>query len=323
MLRSSRARRLLLPAAVAAVMLAGCGSSVPAPSGGGPAGSTAGAGASSGHSTVAVVATTNVYASIASTIGGDRVQASAILDKPSADPHSFEAAPKDQVKIAQAQLVIANGGGYDDFANQMVDAAHPKPQLIDATEVSGLQESSGAGTFNEHVFYSTDAMRKLGAAIAAKLGELDPADKAIFTKNADGFAAKLAELDLRAAAIKTTHPGVKALVTEPVADYLLQEAGITDLTPKGYSQAIESENDPSAKDIAEVDGLIRNKSAGLLVYNEQTTGPVPDRVRQQAEKSGVPVLAVTETLPAGTTDYLTWMAGTIDALDKALTKTKP
>lgn len=315
----SRTRRLLIATAVAAVTLAGCGSSVPAASGG-PAGSPTGTAAGSGHSTVAVVASTNVYASIAAAIGGDRIRASAILDKPSADPHSFEATPDDQVKIAQAQLVIANGGGYDDFVTRMLDAADPKPQLIDAVEVSGLNKA-GAATFNEHVFYSTQAMARLAAAIAAKLGELDPAGTATFTRNAGTFTARLRKIDAKAAAVKSAHPGIRALVTEPVADYLLVQAGITDATPAGFSKAIESENDPSPKDIAEVESMITHKSVGLLAYNVQTTGPVTDRLRRLADTSGIAVLAVTETLPEGTADYLTWMTGNIDALAKALTRT--
>jgi len=172
--------------------------------------------------------------------------------------------------------------------------------------------------FNELVFYNAAAMAMLGTTIAGKLGELDPADAATFSRNADDFAGKLGELDRRTTAIKTAHPGIKAVVTEPVADYLLQDAGIADITPTGFSKAIEAENDPAPKDIAEIDALLTKRSAGLLVYNEQTTGSVTDRVRATAQSSGVPVLAVTETLPAGTTDFLTWRGATITALEKAL-----
>jgi zinc/manganese transport system substrate-binding protein len=307
--------RLLVPATAVIALLVGCGSSAP------PAGTSVDTtGSAAGEAVggaVAVVATTNVYASVVSTIGGDKVTVSAILDNPSADPHSFEAAPKDQVKIAHAQLVIANGGGYDDFAQQMIDAADPKPQLIDAVQVSGLQKPTDTA-FNEHVFYHSAAMARLGSAIATTLGELDPTNAATFSRNAKEFAGKLSELDRRTAAIKAAHPGVKAVVTEPVADYLLQQTGIADITPSGFAEAIESESDPAAKDIAEIDALLTDKSAGLLVYNEQSTGPVTDRVRATAESAGVPVLAVTETLPAGTTDFLTWRTATIGALEKAL-----
>jgi zinc/manganese transport system substrate-binding protein len=257
-----------------------------------------------------------VYASIASTIGGKSVSVSAILSDPAADPHAFEISAQDQVRIAKAQLVIANGSGNDDFAQQMVDASDPAPQLIDAVQISGLP--AGEADFNEHVFYKLDAMTKLGNAIAAKLGELDPAGKAAFEQNAADFAGELAGLQKRAAAIGAAHPGLKAVVTEPVADYLLDTAGISDVTPAGFSKAIEAENDPAPADVAEEDTLLTGKTVGLVVFNSQTTGPVTERLQSKAAELGIPVLKVTETLPEGVNDYVDWIGGTIDRLDKAL-----
>lgn len=308
--------RLIPIAAVAgvALLVAGCGaadSTTDASTTGGPATGSAAPAAS-----ISVVTSTNVYASIATAIGGRAVSVSAILSDPAADPHSFEISAQDQVKIAKAQLVIANGGGYDDFAQQMVDAAKPRPQLIDAVQVSGLP--SDGDDFNEHMIYNLDAMTKLGNEIAAKLGELDPADKATFIKNASAFAGTLADLKNKAAAVGAEHPGLKAAVTEPVADYLLTAAGISDVTPGGFAKAVEAENDPAPGDVAEVDTLLTGKTVGLVVFNSQTAGPVTERLESKALELGIPVLKVTETLPEGVSDYVDWIAGTIDRLEKAL-----
>lgn len=304
-----------LPLVVAAVLLvAGCGSSATARvSGSGPA-----VGSGVGSSPVSVVATTNVYAAIATAIAGKQARVTAILADPAADPHSFEVSARDQVTIAKARLVIANGGGYDDFANKMVDAATPRPELIDAVELSGIDQHPKTGSFNEHVFYDIDAMTKLANTLAAKLGALEPADKQIFTANAATFAGQLAALKKRAQAIGAAHPGRTAIVTEPVADYLLQTAGITDVTPKGFSQAVEEENDPAPGDVTQVDNLLRSKTVALLVFSAQTSGAVTEAVMKTAQRDGVPVLPVTETLPAGVTDYPSWIGNTITALQKAL-----
>lgn len=311
---SSRFAGGIAALSAASLLIAGCSSSSagtdPAP----------GAGGSAGDKPVTVVTSTNVYAAIATTIGGDAVSVSAILSDPAADPHSFEISAQDQVKIAKADLVIANGGGYDDFAQQMVDAADPKPQLIDAVVTSGLPTGDGpdGSPFNEHVFYNLDAMTKLGTTIATELGTLDPAGKAAFDKNAATFAAALGELKKKAAAIGTAHPGMKAVVTEPVANYLLRDAGIADVTPKGFAEAIEEENDPAPADVAAVDTLLTGKTVNLVVFNSQTAGPVTERLERKAEETSIPVLKVTETLPEGVTDYADWIAGTIDGLTKAL-----
>lgn len=304
-------RSILAVSAAAVLLLTGCGRADT------PAAARSSAG-DPAPAAVAVVATTNVYASIAGAIGGDRVAVTAILNDPSADPHSFEASPQDQMTIAKAKLVIANGGGYDDFTSRMVDASNPKPTLLDAVKVSGLKQDAEQGAFNEHVFYSPEAMQKLATAIAGKLTEFDPPGAATFTANLKTFEAGLTTIEKRAADLKAAHPGLQAVVTEPVANYLLSEVGVTDVTPQGFAQAVEAETDPAPRDVADVDALITGQKIQLLVFNEQTTGQVTDQVRQQAEKGGVPVLPVTETLPAGTTDYLTWINGTLDTLQTEL-----
>ncbi|MDQ2846345.1 MAG: zinc ABC transporter substrate-binding protein, partial [Actinomycetota bacterium] len=204
------------------------------------------------------------------------------------------------------------------FANQMVDTANPKPELIDVVQLSGLDQHPKTGEFNEHVFYNLDTITTLGNTLATKLGALEPADKQTFAANAATFANKLAALKKRAVAIRTAHPGLTAIVTEPVADYLLQTAGIADVTPSGFSQAVEEENDPAPADVAQVDNLLKTKTVAVLVFNSQTSGAVTEDVKKAAQADGVPVLPVTETLPAGVTDYPTWMGDTITALDKAL-----
>jgi zinc/manganese transport system substrate-binding protein len=58
----------------------------------------------------------------------------------------------------------------------------------------------------------------------------------------------------------------------------------------------------------------------VLLVNSQTGGATTDQLTKAADTAGVPVVAVTETLPAGTTDYVTWMGDEIDRLAAALDK---
>ena len=70
-----------------------------------------------------IVASLNVYGDLASTIAGPDAVVTSIIDDPSADPHGFEANPRVQLELAEADLVILNGGGYDDFADEMLEAS--------------------------------------------------------------------------------------------------------------------------------------------------------------------------------------------------------
>ena len=68
---------------------------------------------------VKVVATTDVYADIVKHVGGDNVDVTPIIASTSTDPHSYEATAADRVKTKDAGLVVVNGGGYDQFLEDM------------------------------------------------------------------------------------------------------------------------------------------------------------------------------------------------------------
>lgn len=108
-------------ASAAALTLAGC-STTPAAGEGGDDGIT-------------VVASTNVYGSIAAQIGGDRIDVESIITSVTQDPHSYEATARDRLTVQKADLVIENGGGYDAFIDTLLQDAGD-PHVVTAVEYS-------------------------------------------------------------------------------------------------------------------------------------------------------------------------------------------
>jgi zinc/manganese transport system substrate-binding protein len=122
-------------AALAALALTGCSS---------------GASGAPSDGQLSVVASTNVYGDIAKAIAGNAVKVTSIMDNPSQDPHSFEASAQNQLALSKADVVIENGGGYDDFMNTMLNAGGAKKAtVIDVVDLSGKKAAGGA--LNEHV----------------------------------------------------------------------------------------------------------------------------------------------------------------------------
>ena len=303
----SRARLLAALTGAAALAMAGCGQGSPAA----PA-----APSQAAAPTVGVVATTDVYGSVASAIGGAHTAVTSIIHSPDADPHEYETTPSDAAAVASAKLLIENGGGYDDFAGKLISASAAKPTVIDVSQLSGL--NTGAD-FNEHVFYSLPTVAKLADTLSTDLGKADPANAAAYQANAAAFKAKLGGLNAKLAAIKTGHPGARIAITEPVPLYLTAQAGLVNATPEAFSHAIEEGSDPPAAVLQQTLALFNgpNKVSALLL-NAQTESTATTQVRQAATTAGVPVVQVTETLPAGTIDYVTWIGGEIDQLTTAL-----
>lgn len=137
--RRRRRPAVVLGAAVSALALvAGCGSGQGGDAGQGDSGA------------LQVVTSTDVYADIVSTIGGDLVEVTPIIDDPTIDPHSYEATAQDQLVLSRADAVVINGGGYDEFVEMMLAAADSQPPVVSAVEVSGLESAGEAGHDHQH-----------------------------------------------------------------------------------------------------------------------------------------------------------------------------
>ncbi|MFP5071758.1 metal ABC transporter solute-binding protein, Zn/Mn family [Pseudonocardia nantongensis] len=286
-----------------------------------------------------VVASTDAWGSVARAIGGNFVRVEPIIDSPGQDPHGYEATPRDATTIGDGRLILRNGGGYDDFMTGLIDASGNAAPVIDAVQVSGLgdaEDAEGAaaghehghdeaghahGGSNEHVWYSPATVEKVGQALARELGTLDPANAQYYSTNAQALSGGIAQLTSKATDIGRQHPGARVVVTEPVPEYLLDAAGVQNVTPQEFSSAVEEGTDPPAAVVAQTLGLFgAQPPVDALVLNGQTQSAATDQVRDAAEQAGVPVVEMSETLPDGVTDYMQWMNTNLDALDGALTR---
>ncbi|WP_065962487.1 zinc ABC transporter substrate-binding protein [Curtobacterium sp. UCD-KPL2560] len=300
---TSRLLALPLIAGAAALALTGCATS-------------SASGNASDDETVRVVASTNVYGSIVQSVGGKDVEVTSILSDPSQDPHSFESSAKTQLAVSKADLLVENGGGYDDFMTTLAKASGTKAATIDVAELSGLDHG---GEFNEHVFYDYPTMVKLVAEVQQRLTKLDSAQADTFETNAKALTAKLDDLESQTAAAKAKVDGEKVAYTEPVPGYLFDAMGLDNVTPEKFSEAIEEGDDVPPAALNETLQLFRDKTVRMLAYNEQTSSPETEQVKQAADQAGIPVVGVTETLPKGE-DYVSWQQANIDAIQAALTK---
>ncbi|GAA4700071.1 zinc ABC transporter substrate-binding protein [Pseudonocardia yuanmonensis] len=284
---------------------------------------------------VAVVASTDVYGSIASAVGGDLVEVSSLIDSPNADPHEYESTPADAATVAKAALVVVNGGGYDDFASRLVESSGTKATVIDAVQLSGLPGAPEAGhagassppdpdghahgEFNEHVWYRLPAVRTVADEIAKDLGAADPANAATYTANAQRFGTDLDGLQQKVDAIKAAHDGQRIAVTEPVPLYLTEAAGLQNATPEEFSEAVEEGTDPAAAVLASALQVVEGPDpVKALVANSQTESPSTQKIEDAAKAEGVPLVEVSETLPDGVDSYVAWQGAQLDALAGAL-----
>ncbi|MQA11378.1 MAG: metal ABC transporter substrate-binding protein [Pseudonocardiaceae bacterium] len=319
---------------------------------------------------ISVAASTNVWGSVTKAIGGDQVAVESIIDDPSVDPHSYEDTPADAAAVTDAQLLVYNGGGYDEFFTKLADRAGNTKQVV-AFDLSGKAEGEQGGhgegehghaegehghaegeqghaegehghaegehghaegeqghaegehghehgAVNEHVWYDLPTVQKVADRVATDLGKLKPESKATFQKNADRFHDRIDELIGRTERINKAKHGSKVLATEPVSHYLVEAAGLNDVTPDKYVESIENEADVPPVTVAEVNKLVSGKQVDVVLDNTQTETPTTTDIVRRAKNSGIPVVQVTETLAEGTNGYVDWMGKQVNALSRAL-----
>ncbi|WP_236967053.1 metal ABC transporter solute-binding protein, Zn/Mn family [Microbacterium aurantiacum] len=357
-------RRLLVPAALGAVSvlaLAGCAS-----------GETSAA-TPAAESTVAepiiVVTSTNVYGQIAQEIGGEFVEVTSIVTSGSQDPHSYEASAQDQLTVADADIVVENGGGYDAFVDGLLEASGSDAHVITVAEFShdwpgadaadhdhdhahaddattaepeatagaevddhdhaheGEEHAEGddhAGHdhvegFNEHVWYDPHTIEHFAEALAEEFAEQRPEDAAAFEANAAAFIEGIADLEATLAEIDAAHAGEAVFVTEPVPVYLATAAGLENVTPEAFSEAVEEGQDVPPATLLEAMNLLADGDVRVVIANAQTGGAETTQIIADAEGRGIPVIEFSETLPEGQT-YLSWMQENITALSDALSE---
>jgi zinc/manganese transport system substrate-binding protein len=174
-----------------------------------------------------VVGSLQDFASIASSLGGDRVDAFA-LAKGYQDPHFVDAKPSFVLQLSRADLLIVAGLeleiGYlppliDQSRN---DKIHPgnRGYLDASVGCDILQRPNQVVTRamgdvhpygNPHYWTDPQNGRVIARAIAARLGELDPAGRDVYQKNLAAFEQRLTQKEAEWNAKMAPFAGMKVV----------------------------------------------------------------------------------------------------------------
>ncbi|MGH9304874.1 MAG: metal ABC transporter solute-binding protein, Zn/Mn family [Acidimicrobiales bacterium] len=269
---------------------------------------------------VQVVAAEDMWGNVAAQIGGRHASVTSLVSSPNVDPHIFEATAEDAAAVALARVVIYNGANYDDWMAQLVATGSAgSAGSTGSRKVIVVQHVLGvAGPApNPHFWYATKKVGEVASAIEAALVRADPADAGYFAARLRVFQHSLSPLFRVIAEIRRQHGGAHVAFTEPVASYLIEEAGLASLTPMGFALSVENGLEPSPGDTKTFEDLIAGHRLSALIYNSQTVSPATEQVRAEAAKVGVPVVAMSETIPTKES-FQAWQLAQDEALLRAL-----
>jgi len=263
-----------------------------------------------------VVAAENVYGNIASQIGGPHVSVTSLLTSPNADPHLFEPGTSSALAVSGAKVVLQNGLGYDAFMTRLENSSPSKSRsVVTMADVLGVHGKAG----NPHLWYDVPRLDGIAGAISGAFVRADPSHAVAYRRGLKRFERSLAPLRGEVAAIRTRFHGTPLAYTEPVPGYLVAAAGLRNLAPDSFTRPIEQGVEPSPSAVAAMNDLVAKRRIRLLLYNAQAVSPITAQLRNAAQKAGIPVVAMRETLPANLS-FQQWQLAQARALAAALTK---
>lgn len=160
-----------------------------------------------------VVATTMVLADFARQVGGDRIQVDALLDA-SSEPHEYEPRPSDADAVAEADVVVRNGAGLDDWLDGVLDNAGGDAERVEATAGFELAPGEGELESDPHAWHGPEEAKRMVDNVAAGLAKADPGGASVYRANATRYKSRIDAMALRIRALfRPIPPGRRHVVT--------------------------------------------------------------------------------------------------------------
>lgn len=206
--------------------------------------------------------TLHPYYSYAANIVGDLAEVMPLI-RPGFNPHAYRPQPDDIKRVKDFDVLIVNGIGHDEFAFEILEAAHMtgKIPLIYANEGVSLipiaGTDSGKKMVNPHTFISITASIQQIYNISRALQKLDPDNARAFRKNTRAYVKRLRRMKAHYMEKLAVLPNMdfRCATIHGGYDYLLQEFGLRVTTVIEPSHGLKPTASQLAKTIDKIRGL--------------------------------------------------------------------
>ena len=266
-----------------------------------------------------VVASFSILGDMVEQVAGDRANITTIVG-PDADAHLYTPNAGDAIAVTEADLIITNGMGFETWSATLIETSGTKATIAVAT--AGIEPLLVDGEVDPHAWNSLTNGIIYVNNIEAALSAASPADAPMFKKNADAYRAELMALHNRALSDIARLPADKRLVVtaHDAFGYLASAYGLSFLAPQG----IDTEAEPSAKELAELITFLNERGAGALFVENIANS---DLIAQISRETGIEIggriysdaLSVKGS-PA--TSYLAMFTHNLELLTKTLAAAK-
>ena len=268
-------------------------------------------------------------------IAGDKADVKQLLGKDTG-PHDFQLTPADVKRLSDADLLIINGVGIEEWLGELIKKSGNKNLVVvdtskgiklvespeeieighDHTHAHDHEHSHSHGDgANSHIWLDPVIAKKQAANIAAALQKADPSNASAYAENGKAYEAKLATLDSDYRSTLAPLPNKNLVTFHDAFPYLAARYKLN------YVGAISEfpEKDPTPKQLAALVDKNRSQKVGVLFAEN---GYAPGLLKKIAAETGAKVSEL-DTLEVGQgtpTAYLDRMGANLESLRKAFAK---
>ena len=228
------------------------------------------------------VATTSILGDVVQQVAGEDVELS-VLFPPDSDPHTFEPTPQDVALLSRADVVFVCGAGLEATLEPILSSVGDVVEASWGVELRVFED----GRVDPHVWLDPNNVAVWADNVAAALAKLDPCHADDYRGRAAAYRRKLEELDawIRREVEKIPEEGRILVVDHLAFGYFAARYGFRQAAAilPGFSTLAE----PSARELAELEGTIRKLSVPAIFVSHTTSSPL---VEQVARDTGVRVV---------------------------------
>lgn len=210
------------------------------------------------------------------THGRPYVHVELLIPAQSGCPHDYSLSPRDMQKLDQAQALVINGLGLEDFLGAPLRKNNSSLIVIDSsTGIAPLPlprgaQAHGHGTHshndvNPHLFAGPQQAAAMTYNIANGLARIDPAGAAAYRAAAEAYAARLLSLGRRLHMLGTRAPRKGIVLQHDALAYLAHDAGLEVMAVIQESE----DSQPSAARLIALAKLIRQEKPVLIAGEPQ------------------------------------------------------
>lgn len=226
-----------------------------------------------------VVATIAPLAGIAAAVM-DGVGMPDLLIKNNASPHTYQMKPSDMALVAEADIVVWDGEGLENFLAGKLSTLAPRARLVGlldeqsgarllpvrtSTEWEADDDGDAAVAHDPHAWLDPVNAVALARYLSDQLAEIDPVHAEKYRLNAHAFAQQMAGID---ADIKTRMSKLQAegfIVFHDGYQYFTRHYGLKELGAITLAPDVP----PSARRLAELQERIRSQNAACVFAEPQ------------------------------------------------------